>query len=88
VGKRESVVVASVLLCCSGLAHAAPESDDERVPQEVWGDPEDQEEAEDASGWTWFGMGYERRSRLRLESSEGLQNSVHEPGNGAANHGK
>jgi hypothetical protein len=88
VGKRESVVVASVLLCCSGLAHAAPESDDERAPQEVWGDPEDQEEAEDGSGWTWFGMGYERRSRLRLESSEGLQDSVHEPGNGAGNHGK
>ena len=87
-GKRESVVVASVLLGFSGLAHAAPESDDEHAPQEVWGDPEDQEEAEDASGWTWFGMGYERRSRLRLESSEGLQNSVHEPGNGAANHGK
>jgi hypothetical protein len=27
---------------------------------EVWGDPEQHEEPQ--PGWTWFGMGYERRS--------------------------
>ena len=85
---KRSIVVASVLLGWSGLAHAAPEPDDERALREVWGDPEDQEEVEDASGWTWFGMGYERRSRQRLESSDQLQNSDHEPGEGAGNRGK
>lgn len=87
-GERISAVVACVLLGCGGMAHSTPETDDEHAPQEVWGDPEEHDEAEDASGWTWFGMGYERRSRQRLESPGRLQDSVHEPGNGAGGRGR
>lgn len=38
---------------------AAPETKDDNVG--VWGDPEADQSAE--PGWTWFGMGYERRMR-------------------------
>lgn len=54
------------LVCLPGLAFAEPPRDERpqyRIPQlsHGWGDPEDSEPADPS--WTWFGMGYEQRSR-------------------------
>jgi hypothetical protein len=54
------------LLCLGGSVLSEPMADrDEpaggRGSDQVWGDPEDREQAN--RGWTWFGMGYERRTR-------------------------
>lgn len=37
--------------------------------EEVWGDPEEGEAT--SPGWTWFGMGYERRNRGQQGSGRG-----------------
>ncbi len=54
------------LACLPGLVSAEPLSNERpeyRVPllSQGWGDPEDSVESD--SGWTWFGMGYEQRTR-------------------------
>jgi len=59
--RRCVVLFAGGLLCLNGALFAEPEAERERVSKQVWGDPEDNEEAE--QGWTWFGMGYENRAR-------------------------
>ncbi len=62
------------LLCQSGLGFAEPSAGLDRTDAatdagtDVWGDPEDDEEAD--RGWTWFGMGYERRMRSRDSQNE------------------
>lgn len=59
-------IAAGCLLFLAGPVFAEPVADT-YVPStpaergEVWGDPEESEEP--AGGWTWFGMGYERRNR-------------------------
>lgn len=54
------------LLCLTGTVVSEPLPDqhpqaDGAGPGEVWGDPE--ENSEPQPGWTWFGMGYERRAQ-------------------------
>lgn len=77
------------LLCLSGLAFAEPAADRDRTDTgtgtDVWGDPEDNEEAD--PGWTWFGMGYERRTRSRGAAGVGEPDNTHVP-NGARKQGK
>lgn len=63
---RLAGTTAGCLLFLAGLAHGEPVADQQppagQTPAgEVWGDPEEAEEPE--PGWTWFGMGYERRNR-------------------------
>lgn len=63
---RLAGITAGCLLSLAGFVHGEPVADhpssDGRAPApEVWGDPEETEEAQ--PGWTWFGMGYERRNR-------------------------
>jgi hypothetical protein len=60
------VLMVAGMLSLSGLVLSEPAAEErapvvqsERGRAEVWGDPEVNEEAD--SGWTWFGMGYERR---------------------------
>ncbi len=59
-GQRSTVLLGGILVCLSGTSFAGPET---VLPEhsQVWGDPEESEEA--AEGWTWFGMGYENRIR-------------------------
>ena len=64
-GQRLMVLLGGVLVCFSGSSFAGPEKELPRDNQ-VWGDPEELEEA--AEGWTWFGMGYENRVRLENRS--------------------
>ena len=71
---RLALTTAGCLLFLAGIAHGGPAADESAVPapspaDEVWGDPEAAEASE--SGWTWFGMGYERRNRERIERTTG-----------------
>ena len=61
-GQRLTVLLGGILVCLSGTSFAGPET---VLPEhsQVWGDPEESEEA--AEGWTWFGMGYENRIRSK-----------------------
>lgn len=76
-----SALFAVGLLCLSGLAFAEPAADRDRTDTgagtDVWGDPEDNEDAD--SGWTWFGMGYERRARSRGAAGVGESDNAHAP---------
>lgn len=71
---RFAGILVGGLLCLAGPALSEPVADRDtrtlegEVP-EVWGDSEDSEKAE--RGWTWFGMGYERRSRAATTTSAG-----------------
>ena len=65
-GHRLSALVGGVLVCFSGALFAGPETGRPQADGQVWGDPEEREEAEE--GWTWFGMGYESRGRAESRS--------------------
>lgn len=65
---RLAFTTAGLLLFLAGIAHGEPVADESSKPPEppssqAWGDPET--EGEQEPGWTWFGMGYERRNRER-----------------------
>lgn len=67
---RLALTIAACLLLPAGIAQGGPMADQSAAfppspADEVWGDPE--AEAESTPGWTWFGMGYERRKRERAE---------------------
>ena len=66
---RLALTTAGCLLFLAGIAHGEPVADQAAVSappvEEVWGDPEATGTSE--PGWTWFGMGYERRARQRSE---------------------
>lgn len=67
---RRVLTTAGCLLLLAGIAYGEPVADQSAAsaPQpadEIWGDSEAAEESE--PGWTWFGMGYERRNRGRTE---------------------
>jgi len=54
------------LLCLSGSVLSEPAANQEATARnggggDVWGDPEEREQAN--RSWTWFGMGYEQRTR-------------------------
>jgi hypothetical protein len=68
--RREGVVLSLLILLPAAVwaESAIPDSADASPANPVWGDPEDAEEQH--SGWTWFGMGYERRMR-NVESDSG-----------------
>lgn len=75
----------ALLLGLSGQALAeplseadAPAGDDAAVG--VWGDPEENEPRD--SSWTWFGMGYERRTGAAGAARDG-RDKVQAPGLGA-----
>ena len=58
-------VFAGIVVMLSGSVCAEPMSDTERPANAasnggVWGDPEERQRGD--TDWTWFGMGYERRS--------------------------
>ncbi|MCB1925395.1 MAG: hypothetical protein KDJ27_16905 [Gammaproteobacteria bacterium] len=50
-----------VTSACLAAAPAPPPDDGLNEPSDVWGDPG--ASPDDETGWTWFGMGYERRMR-------------------------
>ena len=68
-GWRDTAAVLAVW-CLTSAAGAEPPAEgggpaaDPPRPQ-TWGDAERDQTR--ASGWTWFGMGYERRNRERTE---------------------
>lgn len=67
---RLALTTAGCLLSLAGIAQGGPGADQSAASppppaEEVWGDPE--ADAEAAPGWTWFGMGYERRNRERAD---------------------
>jgi len=64
---RSLLLFAGGLFCLSGSLLAEPEMDRARAGAQLWGDPEENEERED--GWTWFGMGYENRTRSSAQSA-------------------
>ncbi len=70
---RLAGLTAGCLLSLAGLVQGEPVADQPAAPDraaagEVWGDPEEAEGA-GAPGWTWFGMGYERRNRDRMPNT-------------------
>lgn len=71
VRRRLALTTAGCLLFLAGVAHGEPVADQPDVSalpaDEVWGDPEATEASE--PGWTWFGMGYERRNYERIEGA-------------------
>ena len=88
------VLLLAGMLSLSGLVLSEPVAEkdapvvqSERGPAEVWGDPEVNEQAD--SGWTWFGMGYERRrgSAGARETGDG-RNSVQTPAGSRGGSGK
>ena len=62
IGRTLLVLIGAGLFAACVSAHAGPETETPPASNQVWGDPEDEEEAEDR--WTWFGMGYEHRNRV------------------------
>lgn len=85
-------LLAAVLLGLMGpvLSEPVPERDVPAVDEDavgVWGDPEDSEQRD--AGWTWFGMGYERRAGAAGAGAphDGHDN-VQAPGGGAGGAGK
>jgi len=82
-------LLAGGLLCLSGLAFAGPAADRDRTDADAgtnaWGDPEDNEQAD--PGWTWFGMGYERRRRSSGAATVGGPENTNVP-NGINQRGK
>lgn len=85
--KRRVAYLAGMLLALSGGIQAQPaggQGDPFPGPEkpQVWGDPE--EEGPDAKrGWTWFGMGYESRTRSN-GASTASENGGAESGRGSA----
>ena len=74
------------LLCLSGLGFAEPSAGLDRTDAatdagtDVWGDPEDNEEAD--RGWTWFGMGYENRRRSSGQRADPSSDATNDHKNG------
>ena len=67
---RLALTTTCCLLSLAGVAQGEPLADQPGASPhppaaEVWGDPEAAEAPQ--PGWTWFGMGYERRNRERNE---------------------
>lgn len=80
-GQRLSALLGGVLVCFSGALLAGPETERPQTDGQVWGDPEEREEAEE--GWTWFGMGYESRSRAEARSQAQAAGRQGEAGDGS-----
>ena len=79
-GQKLSALLGGVLVCFSGALLAGPETERPQTDSQVWGDPEEREEAE--QGWTWFGMGYESRSRAESRPQAQAAGSKGEAGSG------
>lgn len=72
ISRRPLIETAGSLLFLASIAHSGPVEDPSTAPaslpnEAAWGDPEAVETSD--AGWTWFGMGYERRNRERTERS-------------------
>lgn len=88
---RHGFVLAFIgaVLGLSPAAYAEPVANPDAVPvdaerAEVWGDPEENQQP--ASGWTWFGMGYE--SRVSASGSDHSRESVRSNGQGGGAQGR
>jgi len=59
-----------------GAAYVADQAEALKADEsaEVWGDPD--EESEEESTWTWFGMGYEQRNDMLNRQGAGSESNV------------
>ena len=79
-GQRTAVLLGGILMCFGGTSFAGPETEGPRADSQAWGDPEEREET--TEGWTWFGMGYESRSRSVIGSQAQAADGQGEAGSG------
>jgi len=83
------IPVLALLLAGQAMAGSAADAHSPGVPkqgEEVWGDPE--EGSENAAGWTWFGMGYEQRTRAATAASGPGKTSTDGGGSGRKGSGR